>query len=44
MNLCSNKHEEICYENEPCPVCEKMIEINDLQEEITFLKKEISNA
>lgn len=40
MNLCSDKHDEICYENEPCPICELKIENNNLEEELNSLQKE----
>lgn len=52
MNICSQGHDEICYEGRDCPVCDLMsdykyeidghIEIIDkLNNEITDLKKEI---
>lgn len=50
MNLCSEKHDEICFEGRKCPLCEAMIEIECLkdecdkrEEEIDILKDEITN-
>lgn len=44
MNLCSSGHEEVCYESEPCPCCEAITKINELEEEIDDLKSEASDA
>jgi uncharacterized protein YdcH (DUF465 family) len=45
VNLCSNDHEEVCYEAADCPVCEmestKDDEIADLKKEVAKLKDEI---
>ena len=38
MNLCSNGHEEVCYECRNCPVCDKMQDIKFLEEAITRLE------
>ena len=35
--VCSENHEEICYEGHNCPACET---INDLKEQIADLEKE----
>ena len=47
MNLCSNGHEEICFESRKCPVCiiigEHESEIEDLKWEIDSLKSEIED-
>ena len=40
MNICSNKHEEICHEDRYCPICN---EIDDLNEKIEDLKKEVES-
>ena len=37
MNLCSDKHEEVCYEGRVCPVCDVR---DDLQAEIDALKRD----
>jgi hypothetical protein len=29
MNLCSHKHEEVCYEGNDCPVCATIDEKNE---------------
>jgi hypothetical protein len=34
MQLCSDRHEEICYETKQCPACEV---ITDLENEIQSL-------
>ncbi len=45
MNLCDDKHEEICFEGRDCPMCilinEKDNEIRDLQKEIKELEEVI---
>ena len=45
MNLCSEQHEQVCYEEELCPVCEaleyKDSIIRDLNETIMILRKEV---
>lgn len=42
MELCSNNHDEVCYEVRFCPMCEKINEIDDLKEEIEELETEIA--
>ena len=44
MNLCSRRHREVCYEDEPCPVCEIRDDMIDLQDEIDSLESEESDA
>jgi hypothetical protein len=34
MNLCSDGHDEICYECTYCPLCEKINEKNDMESEL----------
>jgi hypothetical protein len=41
MNLCSDKHEEVCYEGRHCPVCQKQEEINELEDTVETLQKEV---
>lgn len=45
MELCSEKHEEVCFEGRECPVCferdDLQSQIDDLNKEITGLKDEI---
>lgn len=41
MELCSDGHEEICYEGRVCPVCEKLDEIEQLDLEIASANTEI---
>jgi uncharacterized protein Yka (UPF0111/DUF47 family) len=41
MNLCDDGHEEVCYEGRSCPVCEKMDEIRELENEIDRLTRDI---
>lgn len=48
MNLCGNKHEEICYEGRECPMC-TLIETKDadilyLQRQVAELKIELEQA
>ena len=45
MNLCSENHEEVCYEGRVCPACEVISEyeqrIDDLQETIYNLEEKV---
>lgn len=41
MELCSFGHEEVCYECKRCPVCDKIEELNDANEELALLITEI---
>lgn len=40
MNLCSDDHEEVCYEGRRCPVCEA---VSDKNREIERLEMENDN-
>ena len=46
MNLCSNDHEEVCYEGRTCPVCdikkELQSEIDDLQKANGVLSNDVN--
>jgi ubiquinone biosynthesis protein UbiJ len=41
MNLCDSGHDEVCYSSRSCPVCAKIDDIKELQDEIEDLKKDI---
>lgn len=45
MNLCSNNHEEVCFEGRNCPACsvasEKDRSISDLEDKISALENQI---
>lgn len=45
MNLCSNDHEEVCYEGLECPCCDIISQkdeaITKLENEVEGLKTEI---
>lgn len=41
MILCSNGHDEVCYEVRCCPVCELMAEKDGLEQNIYNLIKEV---
>jgi len=48
MKLCSDEHEEVCYEGEDCPVCKAINKcclsdevIDSLEADISRLKDEI---
>lgn len=45
MTLCSDGHYEICYEDKlrTCPLCEKLIDITDLNNKIDTLEAEANN-
>lgn len=38
MNLCDKGHEEVCFEGRNCPVCEKMAEIEMLENDVCDLQ------
>jgi len=40
MNLCSDNHEEVCFEGRTCPCCDI---INDKDSEISSLKDKIQD-
>lgn len=40
MNLCSERHPEVCYESRICPVCDLRA---DMEEEINHLRVSIEN-
>lgn len=51
MNLCSDDHEEVCYEVKNCPVCEERQKtakadgtIEDLRAKISDLGNELDTA
>lgn len=39
MTLCDNKHDEVCYGSRSCPVCELLVQIEDLKIEIKKLEE-----
>jgi len=52
MNLCSDGHEEVCYEARTCPCCEtiqmmkddlsdKDIQIEDLKDQVDDMKQQL---
>jgi len=41
MNLCSDTHEEVCYEGRKCPMCEMIQKVTDFEDEIFGLKEKI---
>jgi len=43
MRLCSNGHDEVCFETSDCPMCEKDKEIDRLEKEIETLQDKIKN-
>ena len=47
MNLCSDGHEEVCYEARTCPACEaiqeKQNDIDDRDAEIKDLKDQVED-
>ena len=48
MNICSENHPEIVYNERICPLCEeqeeRIVEVDDLEEQINNLQKEIDDA
>lgn len=43
MNLCSDDHDEVCYEGRKCPACEKEKERASLEGEIANLNDKIDD-
>ena len=44
MDLCSDRHDEICYTAKKCPLCSALIDLENSQTEVTDLKNELSKA
>jgi len=48
MNLCSNGHDEICYEGHSCPVCELITDntskIESLEGQVKELEQKVEEA
>ncbi len=38
MHLCSERHGEVCHDEPQCPVCEKMEEFNEQEDQIAKLE------
>ncbi len=43
MELCSDGHDEVCYESKKCPACEKIEELGDIVEEKDRYIKELED-
>lgn len=47
MYLCSDDHDEVCYEGTDCPMCELKVEwneqIKEMESKINSLESEIEN-
>jgi hypothetical protein len=41
MELCSNGHDEVCFESRKCPACEINDELKDTRMEVTALQQVI---
>lgn len=41
MNLCSDNHEEICFEGRVCPACDIAKERDEAQDELAKAEKQI---
>jgi transcription initiation factor IIE alpha subunit len=41
MTLCSDGHDEVCYDGKECPVCKAIQDTKDADEEIKEMEKEI---
>ena len=44
LNLCSDGHDEICYEGKICPACALVTDIEELQRRLEDLEKEKENG
>lgn len=43
MTLCSDGHEEVCFEARDCPACEAVTERDGLAKELDQLREEYSD-
>lgn len=43
MNLCSNNHDEVCFEVRECPCCEKIKELEQSEETVSDLETEVKD-
>ena len=43
MRICSDGHDEIVYDGQPCPVCALQIQIIDLKDEVEELQGELDS-
>ena len=41
MNLCSDGHDEVCFEGRYCPVCEYKGHLEETQKEIDSIKSDL---
>jgi hypothetical protein len=41
MTLCSDGHDEVCFEGRSCPACELRDEIKELEKKIENLEEEL---
>ena len=44
MNLCSDGHEDICYESRDCPLCNKIKELDAAEELVRQLDTKLEDA
>ena len=48
MNLCSDGHDEVCYEGTRCPACHELRKrdaiLKSLRDEIDEMRKELSRS
>ena len=42
MNICSDHHDEVCYEGRCCPACELAERIDSLNDRISQLNEELA--
>ena len=40
MNLCSEDHDEVCYESRNCPCCVLLQEKKEIEDELVQLREE----
>ena len=43
MTLCSDGHDEVCFDGRNCPVCAELDNIKDYKKTIETLEKQISD-
>jgi len=41
--MCSNSHDEVCYDSRNCPVCDKQNELDAANYEIAELQKQVDD-
>jgi len=41
MYLCNSGHDEVCYESGSCPVCEEIVKVSALEDDLSDAQSQI---